>query len=201
MSLFTIPYIWDSGNPAKNTKILDFVCAHPYWVTTPLDEEGRRITWAGVMVNPQNLIREVWDGGELVGMLYLGDITTRVNGVVHWMFLDHKLTGKRQILLDWFGQCFIEQDLQRLTVYCPEFVPTLEHYARRKLGFKYEGEDLARKLSGLERLKKDPHHRPDLDVARLGSRRERSHWYEGQWWDITVLRLLRTEYEALCKEV
>jgi hypothetical protein len=200
--LFTIPYQWDRGNRDKNTKILDFLCAHPYWVTVPLDEVGRRIHFTWILTDPKNRIREVWNGGELVGMLYLGDIVPYVSATVHWIFLDQKLAGKRRLLWAWMGECFREFDLQRLTFYAPDFLPVIEEYARRRFGFRYEGEVLvesdetiarSRHLHGKEKF--TPITSPSR-IARFGSRRERSHWHNGEWRDIIVLRLLRSEYDA-----
>ena len=202
--LFTIPYQWDRGDPAKNTKILDFLSEHPWWITVPTDIDGRRRLYSAMMVNPQNHLREVWNGGELVGMLYLGDVIPGVSGTVHWIFMDKKLAGKRRLLWTWFGQCFTTHDLQRLTLYVPEFVGVLEDYARVKLGFKYEGQDRAKAwldedAAGTGKRKRQVTttlENPHVWIARQGSRRERAHWHEGSWHDIHVLRLIRMEYEA-----
>lgn len=199
--LFSIPYQWDRGDPEKNTRILDFLSAHPWWITVPTDEAGRRVLYASMMVDPRNHLREVWNGGELVGMLYLGDVVPNVGGTVHWIFMDKNLVGKRRLLQRWLGQCFTEFNLQRLTLYVPAFIERMETFARRSLGFTYEGEGLARKAltdpgsAGQVKLRVKVEN-PHIWLARLGSRRERSHWHEGAWHDIHVLRLLRSEYEA-----
>jgi hypothetical protein len=201
-NLFTIPYrppepgTWDAGAAERLTRILDFLVAHPSWMAVPMGEPERRLAYGMVLTDPRNRIREVWNGGNLVGLLYLGEIQPLVSATVHFIFLDEVLIGKRRLLWKWFGECMTEWDLQRLTMLVPENVPVLERYARKKLHFKYEGEDRLVGHPTLDYLKGVDHASSHVWVAKQGSRRERSHWSEGAWHDVIVLRLLRSEYEA-----
>ena len=169
--------------------------AHPAWVSAPLDDLGRRVLFGMILTDSRNRLWEVWDGGNLVGVLYLGDIVPGVSATVHFVFLDRKLVGKRRTLLRWFGECFTAWDLQRLALYVPVTVEPLLHYARAKLGFRFEGERVVQGHPALGTLGME---NPHVWVARQGSRRERAHWDDQQqvWQDVYTLRLLRDEYVA-----
>lgn len=190
-----VPFDIHRGDPDRFSVILDFLCAHPDWVTVPCSETDRRTLFAMVLTDPKNRIREVWDGSELVGLLYLGEIKPLISGVVHWTFLDRELRGKQELLQTWFGDCFAHWDFQSLVVQVPEHVETLLHYVRAKLGFKFHGQDSVKGHPALASLGME---NPEVWVAKQGSRRERSHWYEKDrhWSDVYTLRLLRSEYEA-----
>lgn len=193
--LLVQPYRWDQGNRDKNTTLLNFLVAHPAWMSMPLDDFGRRVQFGMILTDPRNRLWEVWDGENLVGVLYLGDIAPGVSATVHFVFLDRKLVGKRRVLLAWFGECFREWDLQRLGFLVPVNVDPLLHYARTKLGFRFEGERVVEGHPALTHLGME---NPHVWVAKQGSRRERAHWdAEKQvWQDVYTLRLLREEYEA-----
>lgn len=193
-----VPYYWASGNPVKNTQILDTFVKHPIWVAQESTEEERRILAAQILANPQNLVWEVWRGPEFSGVLLLQNVIPRVDALFHFLFVDGKLVGKRKLLRDFLGYCFRELGFERLTVQVPEFAGIYLDYLRLKMGFKYEGETRATihpKLMEFAALK--PNQRPPVWVASMGSRRERTHWHDGRWHDTIVLRLLRDEYNAM----
>jgi len=60
--------------------------------------------------------------------------------------------------------------VERLSLEIPENVASLISFARRKLGFTYEGGD------------------------RKGARREHSHFDGTRWHDTMLLRLLKSEF-------
>ena len=169
--------------PARCQVILDTFCAHPSWMSAPLGPEMARIVAATVLTNPEHKIMEVWRGGDLVGLLLLTDISLGVDALCHFVFFDKSLVGKRGLILNWLDQCFEEFQLQRITLEVPETVEVLASFARRKLGFKYEGED------------RDPalKHQDAVHHAKQGSRKERAHYVNGEWRDVLRLRLLRDE--------
>jgi RimJ/RimL family protein N-acetyltransferase len=169
--------------PERCQKILDTFCDHPSWMTIPAAPEVMRVIAAKVLTDPANRIMEVWNGGEFVGLLLLTGITPGVDGLVHFVFFDRNLVGKRRLILNWLDQCFEEFELQRVTLEVPETVEVLASFARRKLGFKFEGED----------RQKDVKHQDAVHIAKQGSRKERAHFDKGEWRDILRLRLLREE--------
>lgn len=180
-----VPFDLERGSRERFPAILDFLCAHPSWVTIPCREEHRRLLFGTILTDPKNRILEVWEGADLVGLLYLGEIRPFVSGNVHWVFLDRELVGKQAVLHRWFAACFQEWEFQTLTVYAPEFIPTYLHFCRR-IGFRFQGED--RRHPALEKLGME---NPHVWVAKQGSRRERAHWNaeKSQWEDVFVLRM------------
>lgn len=187
-----VPYVWDHGDPTKNTRILDHLCAHPGWISVPTaDEAERRVLYAQLLVDPDNQVWEVWRGAELVGILYLSQITG-VDALLHFTFLDHNLIGKRRLLRRFLTQCF-EDGFQRLSMQIPVFVPQLLHFARRALGFRFEGEIACQGHQLTPRLGIE---NPQVWIAKWGSRREQAHWHNGEWHDVHLLRLLKSEWEG-----
>lgn len=180
-----VPFDIHRGQKERLTQILDFLCAHPSWITVPCTEEERRLLFMTVLTDPKNRISEVWSGADLVGLLYLGEIRPFVSGNIHFVFLDRELIGKRELLHRWFADCFREWEFQTLTVHAPEFIPTYLHFCRR-LGFRFQGED--RRHPALEKLGMENAH---VWVAKQGSRRERVHWNaeKNKWEDVYVLRM------------
>lgn len=191
--LLTAPIRFPSGSRERDQVFLDFLVAHPSWLSVPLGDTERRVMFATILTDPRNRFWGVWDGENLVGVLYLGEIVPSVGATVHFVFLDRKLVGKRRTLTRWLGQCFAEYDLQRLAMKIPVPVDPLLSYARAKLGFKFEGEETVKGHPALAKLGME---NPHVWVARQGSRRERSHWQDGAWQDVYCLRLLRSEFDA-----
>ena len=191
--LLTAPVQFPSGDKDRDSELLDFLVAHPSWLSVPLDEEGRRIMFVVTLTDPRNRFWGVWDGGKLVGVLYLGEIVPALGATVHFVFLDRKLVGKRRTILRWLGECFTTYDLHRLAMKIPVTVDPLLSYARTKLGFKFEGEETVKGHAALAKLGME---NPHVWVAKQGSRREQSHWQDGKWQDVYHLRLLRSEYDA-----
>ncbi len=178
-----IPFDPSRGDRNRITLILDTFCEHPSWMSLPVGPEVMRIVAAKILTDPENRIMEVWRGGEFVGLLLLTSIVPGVDALVHFVFFDRNLVGKRGLILNWLDQCFAELELQRVTMEVPETVEVLASFARRKLGFKYEGEDRQPELK----------HQDAVHQAKQGSRKERAHFADGEWRDILRLRLLREE--------
>jgi RimJ/RimL family protein N-acetyltransferase len=195
--LIAIPYHPLEGNPIKNTIILDAAVAHPHWWSAPTTPEERRIAAAAMLTNPDHRTWEVWRGGDLVGILLLWRISLRVDALFHFVFFDRNLVGKRALLRNFLAYCFTDLGFVRLSMEVPEQVQTLISFARRKLGFKYEGEHRQEDHEAVKSLgvgTTGKLQEPARWVAQQGSRRERAHWHEGEWRDLVCLRLLRDEY-------
>lgn len=201
--LFAVPF---DSTEAKRQTILQACVNHPWWFVCESSPEERALAASMIIHDPLNKVWEVWRGGTFVGILVLWQIQPAVNAVFHFVFFDQNLVGKRKLILNFLAHCFAPVDegglgLRRVTMEVPEFKPALLGFARRKLGFRFEGEDRSRKLVEGRGFKvKDPYrpnHRCDeLDLLiSAGSRREHAHWFEGHWHDVLVLRLMAAELD------
>lgn len=185
--LLALPYEPFSGNPARNDVILRTCAEMPnLFPMRPESVEERMIAVAHTLMAPDTYAWEVWRGATLCGMLILTRCIPGYDAVAHFAFFDRQLFGRTQLMRRVIGQTFAQFQLQRLTVEIPEHLTALIDFARRKLGFRYEGE-LAADAAGLPRARW---------AAAWGSRREHSYWDGAAWRDLIMLRLLRSEYEA-----
>jgi RimJ/RimL family protein N-acetyltransferase len=188
----------------KEATILGAVAEHPWWFTAPSTYEQRLVSTALVINDPFNRTWEVWDGGQFVGILILQRISWGADALMHFVFFDRNLVNKRQLLLAWMDHCFQDLGFQRLSFEVPEYAAALLNFARRKLGFRYEGEDRLHRClteSGqkirLQSQYRRNHREPVAVVlASQASRRERSHWYEDGWTDVLCLRTTREEFTS-----
>ena len=128
-----------------------------------------RVTAAWYLTDPSNLVWEVWRGTSFVGIILLDRIVPNVDARWHFVFFDGNLIGKQAVLLEFVRRAFT-LPLERLSLEIPENVASLISFARRKLGFTYEGGD------------------------RKGARREHSHFDGTRWHDTMLLRLLKSEF-------
>lgn len=188
MTLIAKPYRWDEGDPTRHTRLLDYFVEHPQWTTTPLSPEVARVHGAQLVTDPANVVYECWKDQTSIGILILSRVAPRVDAVLHFMFLDGDLVGKRRLLINFLGTCFHELGFRRLSLWTPDH-SKLEKFARRVLGFRYEGEGRPR----------NPELSAALDmtwVAKQGSRREQSLFDGAEWRDMVVMRLLASEWDA-----
>jgi len=191
--LLIVPFDPDRGPWEKNTYVLNQLEQRPDWTVTPMDAVERRGALAATLVNPKNLVCEVWRGGEIVGILVVQNILPHVEAQVHFVFFDGNLVGRRMLLKQWCRDVLLGLNLQRLIILIPEHVETLIRFARVKLGFRYEGESSLKGHPALDALGME---NPHVWVARQGSRRERSCLRNGAWVDTVQLRLHRDEVTA-----
>jgi hypothetical protein len=193
-----VPFV---STPAKVQIILEACLKHPWWFNAPATDEERAMAAAVLIHDPYNKVWEVWRGGQFVGLLLLWRIQDRVDAVVHFVFFDQNLIGKRGLILSFLGHCYHELGYQRLSIEVPEFKMAMLGFARRKLGFRFEGEQEVLKMVVQHQLRlKDPYrsnHKESIAVvmAGAGSRREAAHWHEGKWYDVLCLRQTRSEYD------
>lgn len=82
---------------------------------------------------------EVWGDEGVVGVVRLSDISRGEDALGHYIFFDHALSSKTDVLqavIDW---AFEEHEgwlpLKRLTVEIPDFAFALARHASKKLGF------------------------------------------------------------------
>ena len=196
--LLAVPFV---STQAKVQKILEACIAHPWWFNAPATDEERALAAATLLHDPFNRIWEVWRGGVFVGLLLLWRIQPGVDAVMHFIFFDQNLVGKRSLILSFLGHCFEELGYRRISIEVPEFKSALLGFVRRKLGFRFEGESTVEGMVVQHALRlKDPHranHKESLSVvmASAGSRREAAHWHDGQWYDVLCLRQTKAEYD------
>ena len=187
--------------PWKMERILEAVSKHPWWFNAPCSEQERAVSAATLVLDPFNKIWEVWKGHEFVGILLLWRIQPQVDAVFHFVFFDQNLIGKRALILGFLQYCFGDLGFRRLSIEVPSFKSAMLAFARRKLGFTFEGEAEVEKMVVQHGLRvKDPYranHKESLQVviASAGSRREAAHWWNGQWYDVLCLKLTAGEYE------
>ena len=194
--IYAKPFDW-RVNPEHNTALLDGFVAHPEFLSYPVTAAEARIIGADLLTNSGHLVWGTYSGPDLTGCVILTRIVPRVDALVHFLFLDKDLVGKRKLLTNLLGYCFRDLGFHRLSMEVPEGV-RLERFARKVLDFRLEGENRPR----------NPELPKCLDttwVARQGSRREASYFDGTTWKDIVLLRLLASEWvgtgegEAECR--
>ena len=187
-----VPFRWDTGDPRRLSVILDELVARPQWMNIPMSPDDLRKNYAHHLTNPLHGIYEVWQGGTLVGILTLHGIVPGMEAILHFVFFDGNLVGKRTLLKQFIAKCFRDFGFRRLVMQIPEPVDTLIRFARAKLGFRYEGETVVEHHPSLASLGME---NPQVWVARQGSRKEQAHWLGDRWVDVIRLRLLASECE------
>lgn len=171
--------------------LLDKVCEHRPWFDDVAwaDPSKKRAVAASYLGDGilHGILWEVWRGDELTGIILLNQLTLGRDGTAHFVFFDHKLADKRALCLSGLAWGFDKLDLQVIRTEVPTYARALAHWARHKLGFKWEAEgrqltwpDDARPLTARE--------------AELGSRRYRTMKYNGEWVDTLLLSLTREEF-------
>ena len=190
--LIVLPFRWNEGDPRRLTVILDHLVARPQWMNLPMVPEDLRTHYAHHLTNPIHRVFEVWQAGTLVGILTLHGIVPGVEAILHFVFFDGNLVGKRTLLKQFIAKCFRDHGVRRLVMQIPEPVDTLIRFARAKLGFRYEGEVVVAAHPSLPALGME---NPQVWVARQGSRKEQAHWLGDRWVDVIRLRLLASECE------
>lgn len=197
--LFAIPY---EHTVEKEATIVQQIGAHPWWFTGPQSPEQHLVAAAVLLHDPFNRQWEVWRGGQLVGIMMLSRIHWGADALVHFVFFDQDLAGKRQLLLQFLEYCLTDLGFTRLSFEVPEYATAILNFARRKLGFRFEGEDRVQQCltdSGqairVKSMFRRNHREPvAVILAANASRRERSHWHKGSWHDVLCLRTTREEF-------
>lgn len=165
------PYRPLSGALTKNDAVLAACVAHPErFLVSPISGDPRVLV-TRALTSPDNAAWEVWQNGGFVGILLLDRITSRIDARLQFVFFDAELASKAPLLNEFMRRCFTEFGLNRLTFEAPENMAVLIGFARRKLGFEYEGAQLG-----------------PIGAPRYGSRRERAYFDGERWHDIVTLR-------------
>jgi hypothetical protein len=202
-NLFAIPYQWNTGNPEKNTQLLDHLCDHPMWFASSLSREEIRINAVWMATNPECMKWECWNGGRLAGMLFLSRVTPPVDALFHFTFFGTQssgvsLFGAKKLVWNFLGFAFEQFKLRRISMEIPEHVPTLIRFCRQKLHFRYESEGNCDRFEKLKPRLRDDSVSMQAAIALHGSRKEGAHFNPktGNWEDVILLRLTEAEYNA-----
>ena len=188
----------------KVTYLLDRLVEHDgYWSDY---QAGRREIAAGMLTNTSNIILEIWKredvgGVQPVGLVIFTHIVPYTDCQFHPIFFDGQLSnalGKRNILLSLLSWAFRSLQVERISAEIPEFAGPLIHYARRKLGFRFEAEGrmIERWTKGSRRRAEKVQQTPTAAQAALGSRKHRIVRYRGEWHDLILLSVTRDEFAA-----
>lgn len=203
MALLAIPYnpLVKLGTEAANSTMLNGMAAMFPLPGTP---EQRKILAAQIIADQRNRCWQVWHGAEMVGVLLLTDIVAGLDAKAHFVFFDHQLAGRRNLIWNMIGAVFRDSslNLNRLTIEIPEHLPKLIKFVRKVLSFKIEGEGwaAAHPLGQQVAVAVKPYvQNPAQWLARVGARKEQAFWRSDtqEWVDLILLRLLRSEYEVL----
>jgi RimJ/RimL family protein N-acetyltransferase len=196
VAIYARPYDPFDGNPVKHTLVLDALVAQPGLLSYPMSPDEARVFWAGVLTNPTHVIFEAWQDGRVVGIILLTRIVPHVDAVLTFLFTDNNLVGKRKLLTNFLGFCFTDLGFHRLSMEIPEGARKIDRFARRVLGFRYEGEARTKTPDLPSAPDRDAISKNSVWVARQGARREASRFDGERWSDVVTLRLLASEWEA-----
>lgn len=188
-------YHWSQVDPLENTALLDGLVAEPNFLPYPQPPEIAREMWAHVLANPYNIIWTSYCDKSLTGLILLQRVIPRVDALFDFLFLDKNLVSKRKLLQNLIGVCFTEFGFHRLSMEMPEGV-RLERFARKVLGFTYEGETSVKSSELPSEGARGWASKNPQWIARQGSRMEQAHFDGTEWKDIVKLRLLASEYVA-----
>lgn len=211
--LFCIPYQMQRPGEtpeqagARASLILDRMVEHPFWFSTPMDHAAIRESAAWLLTHPEHQKHEIWLGGRLVGMILLSRLSPGVDALLHFTLFGVSLLSARTLLWNFIGHhCFGTLGLQRVSFEVPEHVTTLAKFMRSRLAFRYEGEvcldstpfagHLIEHLRDKRKAGRWHMTDPASSLAKLGARREASHWDGERYRDVLLLRLLKSEYDA-----
>ena len=181
-------YYFEDVPPAANTALLDAFVAHPEFLSYPLGPDQARAVGAHMLTDPNNLVWATYNKRDLTGVVILTRVVPKVDALLHFLFLDKDVVGKRKLLHNLLGHCFQDLGFHRLSMEIPEGrARKLEAFVRRVLGFRLEGEIR-------DRNPELPKALDNVWTARQGSRREQGYFDGERWSDIMLLRLLASEW-------
>lgn len=168
------PYRPFGGYAAKNDIIIAKAVEHPERFLVSPRSGDPEVLVAQLLTDPRNASWEVWRNDTFVGILCLDRVVPFIDARLQFVFFDDELASKAPLLNEFVERCFVELGLQRLTFEAPEHMTMLTTFARRKLGFNYEGSDTT----------------TGVGAARVGSRRDAAYHDGERWCAVTVLRRL-----------
>lgn len=214
----------DLSDPAKLTYVLDrLVERDSEWSDFHSDPTIRRTMASSMLAealcaNPRSSILEVWhftdDGPSLVGLVGFSNVVRYLNADFHPIFFDGRFRngfGKRELLLRCLDWAFHEHGLHRISVSIPDNSFALLDFSRKKLGFRFEGENRTiRQRQNVVLGHEGGHLRmkshswlpitPTAWQAEKGSRRYQALLQGGVWHDLLLLSVTRDEFASFVRE-
>jgi RimJ/RimL family protein N-acetyltransferase len=191
--LIALPFTVSESNADKLEYILDKCCEHRPWFDDRIWEDYRTRREAANKYLAHTLINgyvwEVWRARNLLGILLLTDIQECTSAVAHFIFFDRDLRSKVQLCQSVMEWAFRELDLHILRLEIPTYAKILAHFARKRLGFRYEAEG---RIPSWPKLNEPL----SAKAAELGSRKHQAILYDGKWCDVLLLSLTRKEFES-----
>ena len=209
---------FDPSDPSKLSYLLDRMVEHEqHWTDFQKDPTTRRILasqfLADSLAKPDTVAYEVWklsetEGPQVVGILGFTNINPQTSAQFHPVFFDGKLRnafGKRQLLLRALDWAFETYDLHRISIEVPEVFFALISFARKELGFRFEGE--GRRIH--QQVAKPHGHKtyrqwvpivPSSREAEWGSRKFQALYKDGKWLDLMLLSVTREEFRSFVRE-
>lgn len=191
MSLLAIA--WDQTYnpqyfPEKFELIVNKCCEHRPWFPDYWWEDERiRRTVVVQTLSSSYIDGRVWEvlrDGELLGILLVNDLRAALDAQCHFIFFDHELRSKRQLILSAMQDTFHRFSLETLRIEIPTYAAKLATFARRALGFKFEAEWLGASPDEAERL----------------SRKFRHTLYEGKWHDALLLSVTKDGFASFLED-
>lgn len=193
-----VPFRKDFTNPTserKNVALLNGLVSLPGIFPLPYTDDLKRIALASLLTDPDNVVWEVWQGGELIGVMLIDHLIPNLEGRAHFGFFDRQLWGKRDLVIKMMAWAFEALNLQRIDVEIPETIDTLIRFCRVKLGFRYPGEREASGHPIVPKIEEKLRINGAAQwVAKFGSRKEKAHWNGDKFVDVVCLRVLREEF-------
>lgn len=80
-----------------------------------------------------------WVVDDFVGVLYLTDITTGLDGIAHFTFFDRRVYGRAPLLRALIKHAFDTYGLRRISAEAPEYLGPRVLEFIKEIGFKQEG--------------------------------------------------------------
>jgi hypothetical protein len=90
------------------------------------------------LIAPNILWYEVWEGEQIVGMIWIADLEQVIDATVHMAFFDRQPAEKVGVCKEFAKYLFATLPVQRLTITPPEIYHATIRLAE-KLGFRREG--------------------------------------------------------------
>lgn len=75
----------------------------------------------------------------LGGILLMERLIPGLRGEVHFMFWDHKLSARAELLKDCVLWAFLAFDLERMETFVADYARAVRRFVEDKLGFTFEG--------------------------------------------------------------
>jgi len=187
---------FDAYNVEKLAEVVSLGCEHRAWfsdIDWAQGEVHRRAMVIGRLSDLNARTWEVWRDAKLLGILQIDELVPQQDARCHFLFRDHSLVDKRQLVLNMMQWAFEHYKLHALRLEIPTYAAKLLGFARKALGFRYEAEQ--RQFSWPSSATP-----LDADAAKLGSRKHQAVLHGGEWCDLLLLSITADEFREWTKD-